>query len=574
MKSIIAFLLLLTLALQACDREKEIPGKEAEDKAAQQQQPVADAARGEQIARACFQCHPADGRIVKAEYPQIIGSQLNYLNKSLLDYLSGARKHEEMSQAVKQLDEQQILDVAAYYSSLTTSWISSVMTTSRKSTAPDPQDIAAGKELAGPCVSCHGQNGNSATEGVPSLAGLSGVYIATALDGYFTGSRNNEIMKVFKHAFGEDKIARLGAYFSAQQRMPPGLPVQGDARAGGNLATQRCIGCHGEGGNSLLEEFPSLAGQNYKFLYEATLSYTNGKRTNQIMQTALKGLSKTDIRNIAAYYATQKPVAAQPAPASDLNDPVQAAANAAKPCMGCHGKDGNSRIAGNPNLSGFNPAHLAAAINQYQTGARQHALMKSFVDGLNAQEAELISIYFASQEPKPTSNTGKGKAQNAKDIVGGCEACHGAKGVGTSKTPSLAGQDATYLVAAITAYKNKLRGNSEMQNAIAALSSQDFKNLAAYFAAQTPVKSEVTPLQTPQQLAEKCNRCHGLNQNKPEIAAPRIAGQSEAYLRKALNDYKTKARDNTTMFAMLDVLSNWEISRLAAYYARLNSGGK
>jgi cytochrome c553 len=394
------------------------------------------------------------------------------------------------------------------------------------------------------------------------------------LDEYFTGTRNNEFMKVFKHAFGKDKIAKLGAYFSAQQRMPPGLPVQGDATAGGNLATQRCIGCHGEGGNSLLEEFPTLAGQNYKFLYEATLSYTNGKRINEIMQTAIKGLSKPDIMNLAAYYATQKPVAAQPAPASDLNDPAQAAANAAKPCMGCHGKDGNSRIAGNPNLSGFNPGQLAAAINQYQTGARQHALMKSFVDGLTAQETELISIYFASQEPKSTSNTGKGKAENAKDIIGGCEACHGAKGISTSKTPSLAGQDATYVVAALTAYKNKLRDNSEMQNATAGLSNQNFKDLAAYFAAQTPAQPEVTPLQTPQQLAEKCNRCHGLTQDKPEIAAPRIAGQSEAYLLKALNDYKTKARDNTAMFAMLDVLSNWEISRLAAYYARLNSGGK
>ncbi|WP_455206479.1 c-type cytochrome [Kaarinaea lacus] len=573
MKPIIAVLLLLSLILQACDREKEPVGKETEDQATQQQ-PVPDAARGEQIAQACVQCHPADGHIVRAEYPQINGSRLDYLNKSMLDYLSGARKHEEMNKAIQQLDEQQILDVAAYYNSLKTPWKSSLVVSSKKPSAPSARDIKAGKELAGPCISCHGENGNSTTEGVPSLAGLSVKYIATALDGYFTGGRNNEFMKVFKHAFGKDRIDNLGAYFSSQQRLPSTLPVQGNAKVGEKLATQRCVGCHGEGGNSFMDEFPSLAGQNYKFLNEATQSYSNGKRNNPIMQNAIKGLSKTDIRNLAAYYATQKPAPAQKAAAVDLGDPMQAAANEAKSCFGCHGKDGNSRIPGNPNLSGFNPEYLVAAIKQYQTDDRQHALMKGFVAALDAGQIELISIHFASQEPITTSNIGKGKPENAKDIIGGCEGCHGAKGVSTSKTPSLAGQDATYLMTALTSYKNKTRSSSEMQNAVAELNKAAFENLATYFATQTPAKPQVNPLKTPQELAEKCNRCHGKPEDNKELSIPRIAGQSEAYLLKALNDYKTKARDNSTMFAMLDVLSNWEITQLAGYFARLNSSEK
>jgi len=566
-----SFFLITLLLLQACGDNEEAARKAAEETAAQQQQPTPDPVRGKQIAEACLQCHPADGHIVKAEYPQINGNRLDYLNSSLLDYLSGKRKHEAMNQAVQGLDEQQILDLAAYYNSLQTPWKRSLIA-SKKTSAPSAAAIRAGKELAGPCISCHGENGNSSTEGIPSLAGLSRQYITTALEGYFSGTRKNEFMKVFKHAFGQDRISNLAAYFSSQQRTRSSLPVKGNAKAGEKLATQRCIGCHGEGGNSYLDEFPTLAGQNYTFLREATLSYTNGKRSNPIMQNAIKGLKKADISNLAAYYATQKPLAMQKAQSVDLNDPMQAAADAAKSCFGCHGKDGSSRIAGNPNLSGFNPEYLTAAIKQYQSGERKHALMQGFVADLDAEQIELIGIYFASQEPKTTSNTGKGNPDTAKELAGGCEGCHGAKGISTSKTPSLAGQDATYIISALNSYKNNSRSSSEMQNAVAELSEADFSNLASYFAMQTPVKPELNPLKTPEQLSEKCNHCHAAPMENEKLAVPFIFGQSEAYLVKALNDYKTKARDNSTMFAMLDVLSNWEIAQLAKYYARLNAG--
>ena len=574
MKPIITILLLLSLLLQACDNQPEPSPEEVAEKAAAEQQAAADPTRGEKIAQACMECHPASGKIVKPHFPQINGLQQNYLSKSLLDYLSGTRKHEAMNQAVEKLDQEQILDIAAYYSSLKTPWKTTLITAKKKSGKPSPKDIKAGKELSGPCISCHGENGNSNIEGIPSLAGLSTTYIETAFNSYFKGDRNNEFMKVFKHAFDRDRRIKLGAYFSSQKRLPSTLPVKGNASAGGKLASARCIGCHGEGGNSFMDEFPSLAGQNYKFLYEATVAYLNGTRKNKIMQNAIKGLSKTDIKNLSAYYATQKPAAPVKTSETDASDPMQAAASAAKPCFGCHGKDGNSTITGNPNLSGFNPEYLTAAITQYQTDERKHQLMKSFVSDLDHEQVELISVHYASQEPKPTQHPGKGDPGAVKEMVGGCEGCHGAKGVSSSKTPSLAGQDAAYLVTALMDYKNKTRSNTDMQNAVAELSKSDMSNLATYFASQTPVKPEISPLQTAQQLAVKCDRCHKTPEPNLKLPVPRIAGQSEAYLLKSINDYKTKARDQSTMFAMLDVLTSWEVSQIAHYYARLNSSEK
>ncbi|KPJ91350.1 MAG: hypothetical protein AMJ55_11975 [Gammaproteobacteria bacterium SG8_15] len=61
-----------------------------------------------------------------------------------------------------------------------------------------------------------------------------------------------------------------------------------------------------------------------------------------------------------------------------------------------------------------------------------------------------------------------------------------------------------------------------MQNAVAELTDTDFNNLATYFATQTPVKPQVNPLKTPEQLVEKCDRCHAAPEENQELVVPRI----------------------------------------------------
>lgn len=82
-------------------------------------------------------------------------------------------------------------------------------------------------------------------------------------------------------------------------------------------------------------------------------------------------------------------------------------------------------------------------------------------------------------------------AAHAGDIEAGkeksamCAACHGADGVSqTPMFPTLAGQHETYLIAALKQYRGGERKNPTMAPMAAALTDDDIKNLAAYYANQ------------------------------------------------------------------------------------------
>jgi cytochrome c553 len=66
-----------------------------------------------------------------------------------------------------------------------------------------------------------------------------------------------------------------------------------------------------------------------------------------------------------------------------------------------------------------------------------------------------------------------------------------------------------------------------------------------------------------------CAGCHGANgiSTSPEI--PNLAGQKEAYLVKAIKDYKSGARKNPMMNSMVGGLSETDIADLAAYFSSL-----
>jgi cytochrome c553 len=90
----------------------------------------------------------------------------------------------------------------------------------------------------------------------------------------------------------------------------------------------------------------------------------------------------------------------------------------------------------------------------------------------------VLGAGLAHAQPIGDIEAGKAKSQS-------CAGCHGAKGASDNPAfPMLAGQHADYLLHALQSYKNGNRQNAIMNGQAAALSEQDMRDLAAYYAAQ------------------------------------------------------------------------------------------
>jgi cytochrome c553 len=79
--------------------------------------------------------------------------------------------------------------------------------------------------------------------------------------------------------------------------------------AAGKEKSKTCAACHGENGISQAPEFPKLAGQYSDYLVRALSDYKSGARKNPIMSALVTSLSKQDIADLAAYYASQNALA-------------------------------------------------------------------------------------------------------------------------------------------------------------------------------------------------------------------------------------------------------------------------
>jgi cytochrome c553 len=79
-----------------------------------------------------------------------------------------------------------------------------------------------------------------------------------------------------------------------------------DAAKGGEKAKQVCAACHGEKGTEAkVPGAAILAGQHRDYLYHSLRDYKTGKRKNAIMNGQAQSLSDEEMRNLAAFYASQ-----------------------------------------------------------------------------------------------------------------------------------------------------------------------------------------------------------------------------------------------------------------------------
>jgi len=68
-----------------------------------------------------------------------------------------------------------------------------------------------------------------------------------------------------------------------------------------------CVACHGPGGKSTLPQFPILAGQTARYLYLQMRDFQEGRRTDPVMSPMVKDLTRDEMRELADYFAQQKP---------------------------------------------------------------------------------------------------------------------------------------------------------------------------------------------------------------------------------------------------------------------------
>ena len=81
--------------------------------------------------------------------------------------------------------------------------------------------------------------------------------------------------------------------------------ASGDAKAGETKA-QACLACHSPTGDAQNPRPPILNGQYEDYLIQAIQAYKNGSRKNPIMAAMVAPLSEQDIKDVAAYFASQQ----------------------------------------------------------------------------------------------------------------------------------------------------------------------------------------------------------------------------------------------------------------------------
>ena len=158
-----------------------------------------------------------------------------------------------------------------------------------------------------------------------------------------------------------------------------------------------------------------------------------------------------------------------------------------------------------------------------------------------------------------------------------CVACHGPNGNSTNPDyPILAGQSWRYIFIELQDFKAGRRTDPQMSHMAINPSQDDMIALGNYFAAQKqlPIQFKVDPakIEAGRKTADTvlCPMCHlGGFVGQNEI--PRVAGQWPQYIRKQLEDFKTRRRTNDAgnMTSVAAGLSEQDIENLAQYIGNL-----
>ena len=159
-----------------------------------------------------------------------------------------------------------------------------------------------------------------------------------------------------------------------------------------------------------------------------------------------------------------------------------------------------------------------------------------------------------------------------------CLACHGEHGQSDKpEVPSLGAQPAFYVMVQLYMFRERLRTVEPMNEMTQGLTDDDLRRMAEAIAQLPPPRSVADPgdparLERARALIQqhRCNFCHNPDFSGAQ-QVPRLAGQREDYLVKALREYKSNARRgyDTAMADVLYAISDEQIHDLAYFLTRI-----
>ncbi len=168
-------------------------------------------------------------------------------------------------------------------------------------------DVERGSaKAAQACAACHGADGNSTMENIPSLAGQPETFTTLQLILFRERVRDVAAMRDVARPLSDDDIADLAAYYARLPPRPgPGARDPAKAETGAALAERlRCATCH-ERNYAGREQMPRLAAQREDYLLHSMREYRDNQRagTDTTMQGVLYGVSDGELAALAHYLA-------------------------------------------------------------------------------------------------------------------------------------------------------------------------------------------------------------------------------------------------------------------------------
>lgn len=173
------------------------------------------------------------------------------------------------------------------------------------------------------CADCHGKNGISEHEDVPTIAGIS----AYTFEGYLQQYRDKSLpciessykagdttrpatdMCAIAANMTDQEITDLAEKFAGLPFVPAKQPFDATkAAAGEKLHAANCEKCHTENGSYADDDASILAGQWAPYLRSVMAHYRSGERpyAEEKMKEKLDGLSDAEVDALAHFYASQQ----------------------------------------------------------------------------------------------------------------------------------------------------------------------------------------------------------------------------------------------------------------------------